>query len=470
LWISTKWGIGIYNSGIWTTLTANTPGSPISSSNNIFNCIAYGAFSAGPVNQIWVGSEDGVHTFAGNRSYITQLRAGERIVALYRSTAGYMWVATPSVLYAYDQYGHQTTTATQSYAALGITGDVISAIAEDGAGNIRLGTHQNGLIILTGSGAGVGGKTGSDTVANTAGTLPSNWINDLKFASSKLWIATNNGYAVKSLTWETFPGVPFKNITQIEILKPGANNLVFFATNETMLDTYGRAYTAIAQIDSGSLSPISANYARITLPYSTAANTPIWSTKMIKYGGIWVGGSFGMVENAFVAPVGRSFEISTVELKGVDEIWAGTKGGGCLKLVIPSGPTWTNYISANQTNVTSLAFIDSSFLWMGTDKGLFKCPVATAGNPIESYLLTTNIEPNPTMYNGAVNNIFIGPSSVWISTADSNNVYQYNGTNFTRYETINSGLLPGDIKALNITNSGGTIWIGTTGGLSRYKP
>ncbi|MDD5528643.1 MAG: T9SS type A sorting domain-containing protein [bacterium] len=153
--------------------------------------------------------------------------------------------------------------------------------------------------------------------------------------------------------------------------------------------------------------------------------------------------------------------ISTIIVGGGNK-WVGNHYGGLMKF---DGTTWTIYDTSNSPlpdiRVSAIA-LEGSNVWVGTLGDVY-----AGGHPGGGLAKFdgTNWTLYDTLNSGLPDNwitaIAIEGNNKWIGDYDDGLV-KFDGTNWTVYDTLNSGLPDNDVRVITI--DGNNKWIGTWGG------
>jgi len=142
----------------------------------------------------------------------------------------------------------------------------------------------------------------------------------------------------------------------------------------------------------------------------------------------------------------------------------------CINSSFAQAPVWDSY---NATTVIYSAKFENNYLWVASSGGVTR--LDTASRTCTFYNEFNSGLPTPNVFSVAIdqlNNKWFGTGGGPTGTSES--VYpgaglvKFNGSSWTVYNTVNSGLPHNTVRALFI-DSVGDIWSGTYGGLSKYN-
>ena len=158
----------------------------------------------------------------------------------------------------------------------------------------------------------------------------------------------------------------------------------------------------------------------------------------------------GLVENT----------VTAIAIDYQDNKWFGTMGGGVSKF---DGTNWTTYTDVNSglcgMSIRSIEIDALNKIWFGVWGGVSKLD-----------------NSNWTTY---LNGEQVGPIAIdaqdnkWVGTYDpmgslSHGAFKYDGTNWTTFDTLNSGLADNYVNSIAI-DTHGNKWFGTQGGVSMFN-
>jgi signal transduction histidine kinase len=174
--------------------------------------------------QVWVGTRapGGLHQFRDGKFELVEVAGsfGPEISAMHQDRAGRLWLGSPEGLLCRDgQRWKMFTTAD------GLSTNAVRAIADDGAGNLWIGTLGGGLNCL---------RDGNFTVFRKAADgLPGNNISSLLVdGEGTLWVGTSSGLArFKNGRWAQFTAVAGLPSNKINYLAEDGEGFLWIGSN-----------------------------------------------------------------------------------------------------------------------------------------------------------------------------------------------------------------------------------------------
>jgi ligand-binding sensor domain-containing protein/signal transduction histidine kinase len=473
------------------------------------------AIAQTPDGYLWVGTYDNLYRFDGMRFESIQppppISPVTRVLSLTTDLDGSLWIRTEDERLLRYAGGHFASMLPSSYIGLGVTvatparnggllaegllegvihitpsgrtkipsptTSLIISLAQSPDGRLWVGTREDGLITL---------KDGV-TTALTQG-LPDKKINCLlAVANNRLWIGTDNGFAL----WDghrvqAIALPPDMNHLQVLAMVEDRNSNLWVGTSRGLLryNTAGAqwvprapghrpsAVTALAEDREGDIwfgdaqslerlrdSPL------VTFgdPDASAGDEygPVYADSR---GRIWValleGGLYWMRDGVMhpVTLAGLDQDVVySIDGDG-DDIWLGRQRGGLTVLHTTSDPftaqTWTHADGLAQDNVYVVRVARDHTIWAGT---------LTAGVSHLSNGQIANFNSTSGLIANAVTAIDEDNTGrLWFGTPDGVSSLQHGRW---RSFTDRSGLPSTGVASLLSSNTGG-MWIGTNSGLS----
>jgi hypothetical protein len=165
------------------------------------------------------------------------------------------------------------------------------------------------------------------------------------------------------------------------------------------------------------------------------------------------------VIDTFNLPTGYSLgQLQNKNVLKVDpsnNVWVGFKQIGAGKF---DGVNWTMFDTSNglpSVNVLSFAFSGNT-TWIGTTKGLVK---------YDGTFFSVYDSLNSGLTSNYIAGLLLNGNNLWIGTKAGALIFD--GVNWTHYSTTNSGL-PSDTVNCFAKSGNDTIWLGTANGLSKF--
>ena len=391
---------------------------------------------------------------------------------------------------------HRTTDSWNTYSkADGLADDKITTIAV-GEEEVWFGTRNDGVSLYS--------KMDQTFVKSYTKTdvLSSDKINAIAVDGSQIWFGTANAGAQRYLrtvnTWVNYTaddGLASNHITWIAV----HGNEVWFATYESGLSKYDKVSNQwTTYVESDSLADDDVKVVKADSKGNIWIGTGLglsvydfenkeWTNYrrkdglvtdyimdvQINNGSIWVGTSRGvgyMDEDSkkwkfYNSNDGLSGDfVTSLEQTGKD-IWAGGHGG-----VFRFGSDESRWVDVgadfglSDQLITDLAFDGNSYLWIGTDDGIWRYDIGTGD--ATHYGTDDGFDTQATQPKGlagkSVNSIcIVSKDLVYVGTQDG--LYSYkDGV----WEKVTLELSSDDIQTLMVDDS--LLWLGTMSGLAKY--
>jgi ligand-binding sensor domain-containing protein len=418
-WVGTYYGISEFDGTNWTTYTTANSGLV----NDRVSQIAIDA-----QGNKWFGTEGGVSKFDGinwtNYTYETVL-IGRHVSAIAIDVQGNKWFGTEGGVSKFDGSNWTTYTTANS----GLENNYVVAIVIDVQGNKWFGTYGGGVSKFDG--------TNWKTYTAENSDLPNNFVGPIVIdGSNNIWMASFNVddiYVIGSGVSKFDEGI----IAYIST-SPDNQNISFEAGNTSFSVSSNSSWTLSDDTGWLVVNPIRGS-GDGTITVSYGANTFASSR----------------VATIIIIGSGKSDTV-TVTQEGVKTL----------------SQTWTTYTTADgltSNNVTAIAIDSLCNKWFGTDGG--------GVSKFDGTNWTTYTAANGTMpgiifgENGLisipVNTIAIDTQgNKWFGTS-LYGVLKFDSTNWTTYDTHNSGLVGNFVSSI-VIDAQGNKWFGTNGGVSKF--
>ena len=413
----------------------------------------------------------------------------DSVTSICTDTAGKVWLGTNSAYYIYDTnevmvYDHGVE-GTKNYYEFGVPNGTIRDLELDGSGNVVM-TCPSGIITYDGSTFSnplnpiITGSPGSydvakDTEIDAAGNLwvstasgglriydgsawtsynittatgiPWNIVNDMEMdASGDKWMTVYHDWLVKfdGTTWTKYPSSNWTSVSGAFIydLHVDASGAVWLATNDGLVKFDGTTWTSYRTTTSGISSN---NLSQVTT--DAAGNIWIghWADGLTKFDGAATWTNY----NSSTSPM-LSNMVNDLYCDGTVCYLATTDGAYKL-----DGSTWTAYTTATGLSwgvVYSVIKSPSGDLYFAGDRFVDKLS-GTTWSHMTYY--------NTNFLLMEVDDIATGPDNhKWFATKQ-NGLAEYDGSAWTIYNTLNSGLSSDRLTELEF-DSAGNLWVGTT--------
>ncbi|HKS25731.1 MAG TPA: two-component regulator propeller domain-containing protein [Thermoanaerobaculia bacterium] len=356
----------------------------------------------------------------------------DRIWTVIGDGDGGLWVATHGggVVRWRDGRVQQRITAHE-----GLPNDFARALLRDADGTLWIGTDGGGLAEWRG-GAVV-------RLVTTRDGLPSNLIRGLRRdRDGSLWIATDGGLArwrgIRAETLTAADGLPSSIVRTLIEDREGS---LWIGTTGGLVRLSDTRFLPFTRKEG-----LSADAARALLED--------------REGRMWVGTDGGGLCRVVPAPVrcftrvdGLPHDVAYALAESADgSLWIGTDGGGVVRL--RGGESLAERIDALPNDrVRSLVEAPDGTLWVSTTGGLARVRDGKTMNV--SALAGRQLRPLLLLPGG---DLLVGTdgAGLWRVTAD--------GSSATQTATAGKGLASDRVFSLALDSSGGTVWVGTSGG------
>lgn len=386
---------------------------------------------------LWVGTVDGLARFDGIRfttfdSNNTPELKNSWITALLEDRAGNLWIGTNGgglVRLAQGRFTNYTITATTAPPSAK-SPDIILCLLEDRAGGLWLGTSGGGLLCL---------RNGQFTTYTTQDGLPANDVWSLaEDPFGGLWIGTTDGLA----GWKA--GQFTRYATRQRGLRVGVRALC--------VDRHGKLWLGL---DDGNVQSFEAGRFSSLAISDNLRRKSVQALSLDQAGGLWVGTEGGLFR--YGEQTGETYNISTglpadnvqaLHAEPHGELWIGTRGGGLARFRnAPLNVITKNEGLAHDKIRPIFAAADGS-VWVGTVEGLNHLH-----NGQSKTYTTKDGLPENLVY-------AIGKDStgqLWFGSGDSLCTWQFNRfTCFKTAVTLNNNL----VLAI-LGDRAGNLWVGT---------
>ena len=388
---------------------------------------------------LWVGTTAGLARFDGVRftvfsSASKKTNSPVNVTALCEDNAGRLWVGTQNDgLFNFSGNG-----LTRFHAENNLLGATIHSIAEDAAGNLWLGT-PTGLARLNGQ---------QLTRFTAKAGLPNDFVSSIHVArSGTVWITTKGGMC-QFKDGKIFP-VPFQTDS------PGRNpeSLGVYEDRKKNIWAFGDTY--LVNLTSGKhLNHFASGEA--------TASTRIWGLCEGRHGELWIGTSgrelYCFADDKFI-PItlrngGLTSDVRALCEDSEGNLWLGTDGGGLIRLQPQNIRVADASTGFPASPALCLTFNAQGHAWFGFERdGIF----TSRG---ESFERLTG-EGTKELQN-LISSLAVAPdSSLWVGTP-GHGLYCVANQSTVHYTTAN-GLANNQITAVAATPTG-TIWAGTASG------
>jgi signal transduction histidine kinase/ligand-binding sensor domain-containing protein/DNA-binding response OmpR family regulator len=427
LWIGTRSGVAVVENGQF---------KPFNTIEGIAHAYVH-AIADGGDGRLWVGTEDGLFEVGGASARSFTASSGlpdSRIRALHEDREGVLWMGTGAGLLRFDGKRFQSVPLGARSTDVPVT-----AIHEDGDGTLWMGTASGALYRGT--------EHHFDIVAKP-GHLGSIVHALMRDRDGNLWIATNGGGLVR---WRDGK---FSTL---------ASNLFASSDLHALLeDDEGSLW--IGSHGAGLLRLRDGKFASAGEPEGLQGNLT-WTIAARSSGGLWVGsdGGLSIYQDGRFKHIAGPRGHERVAVRAVVEdrrkvLWVGTEGAGAYRLDKDGMTLFNRHNGLSGDSVKALIEDRQGRIWVGTNEGLD----VIAGGKITSMqsLLGTS-----------------GPTSIHLIDEDrAGNLWVATQTQglfmIGAHGTVHLGMadgLPSDWVVAIHEDDRGTVWLGTTDGLARWR-
>jgi ligand-binding sensor domain-containing protein/signal transduction histidine kinase len=389
---------------------------------------------------LWVGTAGGLARFDGVR-FVTiappsaKSNVVVRVTALCEDAAQRLWIGT-------QENGLLCYAAGAIHREGGVPTETINSVASDGKGNLWLGT-PSGLCRLNG---------GQLTRFTTKEGLPNDFVSSVNVArSGTIWITTHGGMCQfrndKIIPFPFQTDNPGRNPESLGVYEDRSGNLWAFGDTYLVNLTGGKH---LNHFGSGELT----------------ASARIWSLCEGRQGELWIGASgkglYCFADNQFVPITLRNGEL-TSDVRALCEdregnLWLGTRGNGLIRLQPQNVQALGAGAGLPNRPVVCLGLNPQGRAWIGFDRdGLY------AGSAERFDRLAG--EAAADLQNLVSSVAVAADSTVWAGTPGAG-LYCVDNQRSIHYGTAN-GLSDNTILSVAVDKTG-AVWAGTlAGGLNR---
>ena len=402
------------------------------------------------------------------------------VTAVLQTRDGYLWIGTSGGLARFDgvRFVPIAPLPVKSNAVLRVT-----ALCEDAAGRLWVGTQENGLLCYTDGGIRRDDSVSTETINSIA--------NDTK---GNLWLGTPSGLCCLNagglMRFTTKDGLPNDFVASVNVARSGT---VWITTHGGMCqfkngkiipfpfqtDNPGRNPESLGVYEdrSGNLWAFGDTYL-VNLTGGKHLNhfgsgeattaTRIWSLCEGRRGELWIGtsgkGLYCFADNQFVPITLRNGEL-TSDVRALCEdregnLWLGTHGNGLIRLQPQNVQVLGTAAGLPSRPVLCLALNSQGRAWIGFERGgvyvgnaeHFDPPAGDAAVDLKNLVASICVAPDGTL---------------WAGTSGAG-LYCVDGQRSIHYSTAD-GLSDDKILAVARDDSG-VVWAGTySGGLNEIK-
>ncbi len=390
-------------------------------------------------NYLWLGGRNGLIRFDGTRFHTfeeTSSFASGQITALHEDGAGNLWIGTAEggmALYSAGTFSVYTSKD-------GLSSNRVTAINEDRHGNFWIGTADAGITLL---------RDGKVVHLGPEDGLPSHRITALHVdEDGSVWIGASGGALAryrdgKIDVFGSRDGVSSHEIAAF--LQDASGQLWIGTRGGGLLRFHHDRFVRFTMADGLPSDHI--------LALTTDAAGMIWIGT--DHGGLarFDGSTFSTLSMRD----GLTYDvISSLYADDEGSIWIGTAGGGLNRIRKSRFSTYTTADGLAHDFVYSIFEDRQGILWIGTDAGVTRVS--------DGSTTTISVEDGLSS-NYVLSMVGSQDGSIWIGTYGAGLNRYYDGR-ITKYSSENG--LPGtEIYAL-YEDPEGNVWIGTRSGLARY--
>ncbi len=378
---------------------------------------------------LWVATDGSLFTFTDGHFRRDSEQSSVR--SLFAGTDGVLWVGTDSGLV--KRHGDRRTRYTK---ADGLFDDRVTTLAQDRQGALWIGTVLAALSRL---------KDGKITTYSPRTEQPDNSVRDLQVDSDAgVWMATMDGIArVRDGVFETFDTTLGLSDNRSNVLLEDSEKNLWVGTASGLECFRDGVFTTYTK--------------REGLSHD-------WTTTVAESrdGSLWVatrGGGFHNFKNGHFRGYSRRDGLVSDYVRIVFEdtdgsVWAGTNQG-LSRLRDGKFTTFTKQDGLPSNDVVTLVPARQGGFWIGAQGGVGR--FSSAGFSIRATIPElTYARP---VYEDSKMRLWYGVAGHGLNVL--------NGDSNTHY-TVDDGLGSNGVKAIH-EDGQGTLWVGTTEGLSRFR-
>ena len=405
LWVGTTAGAAVYDGSTWHVITAQD-GLLIESNVQVIMSDGEGT--------IWIGTTAGISQFyppaqfspaalrdLGRWRHLTRANglASNNIQALFETRAGEIWIGTRDNGVNFSDRSWKSVTTDN-----GLSHNSVTAMLKDQRGRLWVGT-RNGLSLYT--------RNGVELVSGAPGNEIRTLAEDFR---GRIWVGTNAGIGVfDGVSWEVFR-IPDINVNSVQSL---------------IVDSVGDVWAGTGFLPTDDLPGLD------------------------RYdGGQWERNQFLEID--------RTIVVMFTDSQG--RIYFGTVGneeGGSDLWVYDGIDLEPIYSLPEKFSIHTILEVSSGEIWVGTDTGIQIFDERTLD-------LTISLTTDDGLVDNRVQALYRDGDRIWIGTADGVSLFQ-NGQ-FERILTASHGLNSNNISTIAEMNE--VLWFGSkdNGGLSIFSP
>ena len=426
LWVGTRSGVAVLENGRFKSFKAIEGGH------------AYvRAITEGGAGRLWVGTEDGLFEVGGASARSFGASSGlpdSRIRALHEDRDGTLWIGTGAGLLRFDGKHFESVRL-----GAGSTDVPVTAIHEDSDGTLWMGTESGALYRGTGNHFDVVAKPGR------LGSVVRALTRD---RDDNLWIATNGGGLVR---WRDGK---FSSL---------ASDLFASSYLHALLeDDEGSLW--IGSHGAGLLRLRDGKFASAGEPEGLQGNLT-WTIAARSSGGLWVGsdGGLSIYQDGRFKHVAGPRGHDRVAVRAVLEdrrkaLWVGTEGAGAYRLDQDGMTLFNRHNGLSGDIVKALVEDRQGRIWVGTNEGL-DAIVGGKITSMQSLLGTSGPTSIHLIEEDRAGNLWVATQTQGLFLIDAHG---------TRHLGMADGL-PSDWVIAIHEDDRGSVWLGTTDGLARWR-
>lgn len=428
LWIGTGAGLAILERGAFRRFD----GDSRLAATYIYNIIE------ARNGYVWFATEAGLYCFDGRSINHIALANGAddiSVRALLEDRHSSLWVATAT-------HGLQRfigTRAKQVALDPQEPQQAVSAIHEDADGTLWFGTDKSHLYRSSGD-----EFIAIDTGGRTAGIIHA--LN--RDRDGNLWIASMAGGLVR-MQGTTFATLNTGNVSSADI-----RSLHEDAEGSLWIGAYGGG---LLRLRDGKFSPFGVAEG---LPGNLA-----WTIAPAADGSMWIGTDAGLSHyvDGDIEPLAARFGLDNIRVRTALEardgaVWFGTQGRGAYRWYRGELTEFSQRTGLSGDLVKGITEDAQGRIWLGTDNSVDVIENGKINEPL------TQIRALGTLSTSVIRQDSAG--RLWFAT-DARGLYVLEHGVIRRYSTADG--LPADRVISMQESSDGTLWLGTTNGMARYR-